>query len=133
MKMTNRLICAAALAAVALAPRLAAAAVTEDNFLMRSTADLVALCTADPAEPMGTAAVNFCHGFSTGSYRVLMDVQTARKLPMFCMPSPGPTRTESIAAFSTWANASPARLSSPAEDSILGFLVAQYPCPKKSK
>jgi len=134
MKTMHRLICGAALlGALFVAPGLARAAVTEDNFDLKTTADLVALCTADPAEPMGTAALNFCHGFGVGSYRVLMDVQTARKLPSFCMPVPAPTRTDTITAFSAWAKANPARLSSPPEDSVFGFLVAQYPCPKKSK
>ena len=130
MKTTRALIAAAAIVA---APLGAMAAVTEDNFQMRTTADLVALCTADPAEPMGTAALNFCHGFGTGSFRVLAAVQTARKAASFCMPVPAPSRTDTIAAFSTWAKANPARMASPAEDSVFGFLVAQYPCPKPSK
>ena len=109
---------------------LAQAAVTEDNFQLRTTADLVALCTADPAEPMGTAALNFCQGFGVGTYRVLLDVQIAKKRADFCMPVPGPTRNDTIAAFSAWANGNPARLASPAEDSVYSFLMAQYPCPK---
>ena len=117
-------------AALVLGAHIAQAAVTEDNFLLRNTADLVALCTADPAEPMGTAALNFCHGFGVGAYRVLLDVQVAKKRADFCMPVPGPTRNDTITAFSTWANGNSARLASPAEDSVFSFLVAQYPCPK---
>lgn len=128
MKLKLSLLCAAA--ALLAMPHMAAAAVVEDNFQLRNTADMVALCTADPAEPMGTAALNFCHGFGLGSYRVLAAMQAGSKRTAFCLPIPNPTRNDAIAAFSAWAKASPARLSSPVEDSIMAFLMAQYPCPK---
>ena len=35
---------------------------------------------------MGTAALNFCHGFGVGVYRVLEELESARKVHTFCMP-----------------------------------------------
>jgi hypothetical protein len=52
----------AAVALMVLAPS-AAFAVTEADFAAKTAGDLVNLCAADPKEPMGTAALNFCHGF----------------------------------------------------------------------
>ena len=51
------------------------AAVTQDTFMVRSTGDLIELCTAAPTDPMGTAALNFCHGFGVGVYRVLEETR----------------------------------------------------------
>jgi hypothetical protein len=58
-------LCAAAL------PAAGQAAVIEDTFQLRTTGDLVELCSVAPSDPMGTAALNFCHGFALGVYRVL--------------------------------------------------------------
>jgi hypothetical protein len=101
-----------------------------DNFQLRNAADLVGLCLADPAEPLGNAALNFCQGFVTATFRVLMDVQAALPAPLICLPVPSPNRSDAIAAFSLWAKSASARMASPAEDALLAFLTAQYPCPK---
>ena len=73
------------------------AAVTQDTFMVRSTGDLIELCTVAPSDPMGTAALNFCHGFGVGVYRVLEELESARKDHMFCMPATMPTRNEALA------------------------------------
>ncbi len=109
----------------------AQAAVTQDSFLVRSTGDLVDLCTAAPSDAMGTAALNFCHGFGVGAYRVLDELNRARKIPMFCMPSPMPTRNEALASFVQWAKSNPDQLSTAPQDGIAAFLSSQYPCPYK--
>ncbi len=111
-------------------PAMARAAVVEDNFELRRASDLVSLCTADAAEPLGTPALNFCQGFVTGSFRVLFDMQAAIPNPVICMPVPSPARNDAITAFSLWAKAASARLASPPEDALFAFLMAQYPCPK---
>ena len=56
----------------------ARAAVTQDSFLLLNTADLVDLCTAVQADPLYTAASNFCHGFAVGAFRVLQEQEMAR-------------------------------------------------------
>jgi len=105
------------------------AAVTEDNFISKSTGDLVALCTAAPTDRLYTAAVNFCHGFGAGTYAVLASAQQADpKLRLFCSP-PNVTRNEAIAAFVSWAGARPDRMTLSAVDGIAGFLTETYPCP----
>lgn len=109
----------------------ARADVTEDNFHMRTTGDLVALCSAAPADRMMTAAVNFCHGFALGTYRVLAEVDSARRGPkLVCLPTPAPTRNDAIAQFVAWARESPERLSLPPADGLIGFAREQYPCPR---
>lgn len=117
----------ATLIAMAL-PTVSHAAVTQDTFLLGSTADLVELCSAAPSDPMGTAALNFCQGFGVGVFRVLQEVEMARKTHAFCMPDPMPTRNEALASFVQWAKANPDQLSLAPQDGIEAFLSKQYPC-----
>jgi hypothetical protein len=131
MRLTHVLL--SSLIAASLAPKLAWADVSVENFQLRNTADLVALCTADLEGPMGGPALNFCHGFITGSFRVLNDMQAATRTPSFCVPVPAPSRNDVVAALSIWAKSNPARMASPAEDGVLDFLKAQYPCPKQGR
>ena len=116
-------VCAAAL------PAAARAAVTEDTFQLRTTGDLVELCTTAPSDPMGTAALNFCHGFALGVYRVLEEENAARRMgKLFCIPEPPPTRNEALADFVQWAKASPTLISQPPADGIAAYLTTKYPC-----
>ncbi len=109
----------------------ARAAVTEDNYLIRNTGDLVELCTAAQSDPMFTAAINFCHGFAVGVFRVLQEQDAARRSNhLFCLPNPMPTRSEAIAQFVQWAKADASRMAGTAADGIATFLSMQYPCPR---
>lgn len=120
------------LAGLALLPFLAigpANAVTEDNFQIKTTTDLVALCAADPKEPLGTAALNFCHGFIVGGIQMHQIHQEANKRHrMFCLPDPTPSRDTAIAEFVSWAKADQARLAMKPFDSMFAYLGGRYPC-----
>ncbi len=106
------------------------AAVTEDTFLLHNAGDLVELCSAAQSDPLYTAAVNFCHGFTVGVFRVLLEENMARKSRrMFCMPSQSPSRNEGVANFIQWAKADPARSALPPADAVAAFLTQQFPCP----
>ena len=107
----------------------AQAAVSTDNFLLRNTGDLVDLCSAGSTETLYTAAINFCHGFAVGVFRVLREEDEARKSGrLFCLPQQAPSRSEAIAGFVRWAQADSRRLQQPAADGIAAFLSQQYPC-----
>jgi hypothetical protein len=107
------------------------AAVTEDNFVVRNTGDLIELCSATQSDPLFTAASNFCHGFAVGVFRVLEEEERARRSrQLFCLPNPTPTRNEGIASFVQWAKANPNQMAQPAADGIAKFLSQQFPCPR---
>jgi hypothetical protein len=106
----------------------ARAAVTEDNFLLRNAADLVAVCSAPAGDPMMTAAVNFCDGFTVGVYRTLAAEQAAMQSKLFCVVGPVPTRSEAVARFVAWAQSRPDVLSEQPEDAILAYLQVRFPC-----
>jgi Rap1a immunity proteins len=124
-----RWVTALALCAIA-APGAARAAVTEDTFQLRNTGDLIELCAAAQTDPLYTPAVNFCHGFAVGAFRVLNEVNAARPgLRLFCMTEHPPSRSEAIAAFVTWAKSAPDQADKQAEDSIAAYIELTYPCP----
>ncbi len=129
--MRHRLLCLTAALCVTAYCAPGRATVTQDTFMVRSTGDLIDLCTAAPTDPMGTAALNFCHGFGVGVYRVLEEYESARKGHMFCMPETMPTRNEALANLVQWAKANPDQLSVPPQDGIAAFLSEQYPCGRR--
>src|SRR4051812_28775485 len=99
--MELRHIIACAVLSAGLLPAVAHA-VTERNFNARTTEDLVALCSADPKDAMGTAALNFCHGFAQGTVAVEMERRSASKERLFCFPNPTPSRSTTLDEFVKW-------------------------------
>ena len=108
------------------------AAVTEDMFQLRNTADLVGLCGAGRADPLYVAAIHFCHGFGSGAYGVASEYEAARRRArLFCPPSADrrPSRDAATAEFVQWAGARPDVMGSPVTDGLLRFLADRFPCP----
>ncbi|HEX3347479.1 MAG TPA: Rap1a/Tai family immunity protein [Acetobacteraceae bacterium] len=128
--MRKRCLAFAGLASVALIASARAAPVTQDDFLVATTGNLVALCGAAETDPLYTAARNFCHGFGIGTYRALaiQEAASRAKRKMFCMPPNEPTRDQAMAAFVQWASARPSTLASAPTDGIAEFLISHYPC-----
>ncbi len=52
-----------------LLPALACAGVTEKNFELKSTQDLIDLCTVSSDDPLYHQSVNFCHGYLVGAFQ----------------------------------------------------------------
>jgi len=123
----------AALAAILLTSGVRAA-VSPDDFMIRTTGDLVRLCSADPTDPSYAAAIHFCHGFGAGVYQTEQLHQAAsRAAPLYCTPNPPPTRNEAVAGFITWAKASPAVADELPAAGVLHYLMQTYPCPPKHR
>lgn len=127
--MQRRLVALGACAAL-LVPPAAGAAVTEENFHLRTTGDLVALCSAEASDPLAAASVNFCHGFGVGVYQVLREEAAARpQAPrLFCVPEPTPSRNSVVATFVRWARANAGVMGQPPVEGLVRFLAQQYPC-----
>jgi Rap1a immunity proteins len=107
-----------------------AAPVKQDDFQVPTTANLIALCSADPTDPLYTAARNFCEGFVVGTYRMITieEAASVSRRKSFCLPANGPTRNQAIADFVQWASSRPKTLASPPTDGIYEYLVTKYPC-----
>lgn len=114
--------------------RPAQAALTEEQFRLNTSADLVSLCSASPQDPLYTAALNYCHGFAVGAYSAERAHSAAtRARPLFCLPEPQPTRNEAVAGFIAWTKQDPTRLTLPPIEGMFTYLMQQYPCPQRGK
>ena len=109
-----------------------AAAVTEDNFLLKATSDLVALCGADQKDPMYTAAVNYCHGFAVGTYRMMEieDAASRMKHKAICFQQSAMTRSQAITNFLTWVADKPKVLDTTPTDGFAQYVLEAFACKK---
>ncbi len=107
-----------------------AAPVAQADFNLDTTGNLVTLCSASADDPLYTAAINFCHGFAVGTYRMIATEEAALKTKhkMFCMPASPPNRNQAIASFVQWASSRPKTLAEPPSDGVVEYLASQYPC-----
>lgn len=130
--MRHRLLPSFVLAAgLALAPFAAGAALTEDDFYVRSAQDLVDLCSSPESDPLNDAADHFCHGFLSGAWQyheALANGPDGQRL--VCPPNPPPTRNEVVAGFVSWTSEHTQYMGEPAVDTLFRYLVEIAPCPK---
>ena len=117
---------------VALPFATASRATTEDQFLLRNGADLVALCSTPTSDPLYGAAIHMCHGFGAGTYQTIQAMGRHEKLdPYFCPPGTQLTRNQGVQMFLDWAKLNPQRLSEPPVEVLARFLIEKFPCPAK--
>jgi Ssp1 endopeptidase immunity protein Rap1a len=105
-----------------------ASAADIQNFQVKTTADLVALCDTKPSSEKYVPAIHFCQGFGIGAwqyYQVQADDPASR---FVCIPSPPPTRNEVMIAFVQWAKAHPEYMDHAPVDTLFRYLGETYPC-----
>jgi hypothetical protein len=106
-------------------------AVTQDNFLVRTTSDLVALCSAGSTDEMYTAAINFCQGYLVGAdHYYLAERAGPGARDLYCLPTPPPTRDQAIRMFVEWARNNPQVMTERPVDSLIRFAATTWPCRK---
>lgn len=104
-------------------------AATEEDFLVKTTGNLIDLCSAPREDPLYTAAVNFCEGFMVGAYRYhVASVQAEGGKPLVCPPNPPPSRDESVARFIAWSRAHPEAMNTTPVEGLFEFLSQSFPC-----
>jgi hypothetical protein len=120
-----------ALVLVASLAPLCAEAVTADMFRVRSTADLVEICSVPPNDAMHAAAIGFCHGYGVGAFHYYQaSVSGPEGKPFVCLPDPPPSRTEALQTFLTWVRENPQYMGEPAVDTLFRWLAGTWPCRK---
>jgi hypothetical protein len=106
-----------------------AGAVSENDFGVQTTENLINLCTADPEKPLYHQAVNFCHGYLVGAYRYYEAAGLGPAgLKLVCLPDPPPSRNDSVAMFVEWVKAHPQYLKENPVETEFRFLMEKWPC-----
>jgi hypothetical protein len=75
----------------------------------RQPKGFVALCTADKTDPLGTAALNLCHGYVRGAIDLQKTYAAAERRPVVfsCLPTPRPSFNEGQKRVAQWAASDP--------------------------
>src|SRR5262245_15422631 len=114
-----------------LVPGLARAVVTDDDFVLATTQNLVNLCSVSPSDPRAKEAIQMCEGYMLGAYQYYLATNSGKNdMRLVCMPNPTPSRNDVAAAFVVWANANPQYMKEAAVDSEFRFMSAKWPCQK---
>ena len=106
-----------------------AGAVTQQDFRVETTEQLLNLCSATPDDPFFNHAMNFCHGYLVGAYHYYEAAHHHREGPqLVCFSDPPPTRSEAINLFIEWARANPQYWQKKPVNTEFRFLSEKYPC-----
>jgi len=106
-------------------------AVTPEDFTVRTTQDLVDLCTVNRDDPLADEAISFCHGYCVGAYHYYLAENSGPEGNKWvCFPDPAPSRNYIIGQFVEWTKAHPEYADSNPVESIFRFLIETYPCGK---
>ena len=110
-------------------PSIALANVTEENFALDTTGDLIALCGVDAADPNAMAAIHMCHGYFVGLHHFHTMMGRSLEGHVYCMEvEERPTRDQVIAMLVEWSRAHPEHDSMEAIDGVLQWAADTYPC-----
>ena len=105
--------------------------VTEQDFVAKTTQNLINLCTASPQDPNYQKAIHFCQGYLIGAVHFHLS-ETANKpqFKLFCLPEPKPSRNKAIDQFIAWAKRHPEYMNELPVDTEFRFLTETWPCVK---
>ncbi|MCW5890201.1 MAG: hypothetical protein KIT14_06575 [bacterium] len=128
----GRLALAFASALLAAAP--VHALLTREDFVVKTTQDLIALCEVADDDPLRLAGIGFCHGYLVGAYQYMQALTDGPKAkPWVCPPSPPPTRVEAVKMFVAWCKAHPQYLGDVPVETLGRFLGETWPCPQEKR
>ena len=106
-----------------------AAAVENDAFLLDSTADLAALCGAQPTDANYAEAVHMCQGFIIATHLFHEALARETNEDIYCDENaPEMSRNEVMAHFADWAARRPDMAQTNALDGLLTWAEATFPC-----
>jgi Rap1a immunity proteins len=121
----------AVLIALMLSPGIVAAAVTDEDFTVKTTQNLLNLCAVSADDPRAKEAIQMCQGYLVGAYDYYVAENSGKdSMRLVCMPNPAPTRNEAVAMFVEWAKANQQYMNDRPVDTEFRFLSAKWPCKK---
>jgi hypothetical protein len=116
------------LVAAFMLPRLAGA-VSGEDFKVKTTRDLMNLCTVSADDPLRKEALNFCHGYLVGAYHYYEAENSGPGgARLVCIPNPAPSRNEAIGMFVEWTRVHPQYMDEKPVETEFRFLSEKWPC-----
>ncbi len=104
-------------------------AVEKVDFEVKTTKNLLNLCTASPEDNFYAEAVNFCHGYLVGAYHYHNASRSGPNAKQeICVPQPAPSRNDTINNFIAWAKAHPQHHNELPVETEFRFLMTTWPC-----
>ncbi len=104
-------------------------ATDEKDFEVKTTQNLINLCTTSSDDPLFAQAVNFCHGYLVGAYHFYVaQANGPDGYKMVCLPDPPPSRNEAIGMFVEWTKAHPQYGTEAPVETEFRFLIETWPC-----
>ncbi len=100
-----------------------------DDFELRSTQDLLDICTLDKNDPRRFEAEAFCYGYFKGGADYHRALTSGSRYPPIACPAPGVTARDVVAVFVDYARAHPEYLNEHPMDTAFRAVSAKWPCP----
>ena len=106
-----------------------AGGVSEKDFEIKTTRNLINLCTASPDDPLYQQAINFSHGYLVGAFHYYLAASLGPGgIRLVCLPDPPPSRNETIEMFIDWAKTRPQYMNEKPVETEFRFLMKIWPC-----
>jgi hypothetical protein len=117
------------LLAAALLPPGLAGAVTDEDFEVKSTQNLMNLCTASGDDLRQKEAIHFCHGYLVGAYAYYVAENSGPEgKRLVCFTDSPPSRNEALAMFLEWVKTHPQYMGEKPVETEFRFLMEKWPC-----
>lgn len=108
-----------------------ASAVSEDDFKVKTTQNLLNLCAAPVDDPQYSHAIHFCQGYLLGAYHYhASEHNGVDGKPLVCFHDPKPTRNEAVAKVILWFQQHPEYMSELPVETEFRALIDLWPCKK---
>jgi hypothetical protein len=98
-----------------------------EDFQLRTSADLLDICTLDPNDPDEVVAKAFCYGFIEGAAHYDEALAEGSKVEIFCGPD-SLTREQAVNEFVAFVRANPQYMTEAPVSTIFRALIAKWPC-----
>ncbi len=98
-----------------------------EDFQLRTSADLLDICTLGPDDPDSVVAKAFCYGFIEGAAHYDEALADGTKVKIFCGPDTL-TRGQAVDEFVAFVRANPQYMTEAPVNTIFRALVAKWPC-----
>ena len=104
-------------------------AVSEEDFKLKTTQNLINLLTVSPDDPLYHQAIHFSQGYMLGAYHYYeATISGPKGVKLVCPPASPPCRNDVTKMFVDWVREHPQYLNESPVESEFRFLIQLWPC-----